>query len=151
MNANLMKALVIVFVFFLPLRLSHQPEKSVLGSPALMEPKTETQQLWTTANSFQLIWPLVFLQTYCVILPEGILGVAQQQFFGHKRAVQPDSPAETKRVKRVNTPTLDLCFSFKLPSPELQFPPYCWSFQSFHVVWKSTAEMVTILPSSRTN
>lgn len=74
--------------------------------------------------------------TYCVILPEGILGVTQQQFFGHKRAVQPDSTTETKS-KASNYIKIIFFVSahlFKLSSPQLQFSLQYWSFQPFHVV-----------------
>lgn len=35
--------------------------------------------------------------TYNVFLPESVLGIAQQKFFGHKGAVKPDCTAATKR------------------------------------------------------
>lgn len=97
--------------------------------------------------------------TYNVFLPEGILGVVQQEFFGHIRAVQPDSTTEIQSYRNITQLLCKYiiiitaaiikkikdwgCISFtpdhifKSSLPELQFSLQCWSFQSFHVVWGS--------------
>lgn len=52
-------------------------------------------------NSLQILTAAAADGTYGVFLPEGILGATQQQFFGHKGAVQPDSPTEIPRNRNI--------------------------------------------------
>lgn len=72
---------------YLPLRLSPQPEKSVLGSPTLMEPKTDQhgrEQPKTHSMHFDHLYNSLQILTaaadgtYNVFLPEGIPGATQQ-------------------------------------------------------------------------